>query len=611
MISCAVLFALQGNGAWAQLPPFTPERPGEDRREQLPEIPLEKPSPLPELTPPPPLGPKAPSLATQLQVFVKDIKLTGNRVISNEELGKVTAPYENRTLSSEDLQSLRQALTVYYIDKGYVNSGAVIPDQEVKEGIIEIQIVEGKLTDIELSGNEWLRDSYIAKRLRLGSEDALNLQILQERMQVLDQDRRIERLNAELKPGIQPGEGVLQVLVEEARPYELGVFFNNYYSTSVGELHGEVYGAHYNLTGFGDVLTARYGITEGIDDVGALYSFPLTARDTRLNLYFDRGNSDIVEEPFDAIDITSETETYGVILSHPFYLTPRRQLLAELVFERRRSETFLLGEPFPFSPGTDDGKSDVTVLRLRQEWVDRGPTHVLALRSTLSFGLDALGATSNELGANGRFANCPFSDICPDGQFFAWLGQVQWVRRLWDTDNQVLVRSELQWAADPLLPLEQLGVGGASTVRGYRENLLVRDRGFVGSIEFRFPVFRLPLPFITQEPEDGQVQLASFYDFGWSENVEEPSPDPRTISSAGLGVRWDPHPKYPRRALLGVCVSQRQHGRKGAAGSRDPLCPGCGLVLAKHWPSFRCALANVIAGRHRTAPVHTSLRHGP
>jgi len=321
---------------------------------------------------------------------------------------------------------------------------------------------------------------------------------------------------------------VLQVLVEEARPYEFGVSFNNHYSTSVGELRGEIYAGHYNLTGFGDVLTARYGITEGADDVGALYSFPLTARDTRLSLYFDRSDADIVEAPFDRIDISSETEIYGVSLSHPFYHTPRRQLLAELVFERRQSQTFLLGEPFSFSLGTEDGESEVSVLRLRQEWVDRSPNQVFALRSSLSFGLDVLGATDN-------------TGNIPDGQFFAWLGQFQWVRRLWDTDNQTLIRGELQWAADPLLPLEKLGVGGARTVRGYRENLLVRDRGFVGSIEFRFPLFRLPLPFVTKE--GGQVQLATFYDFGWSENVEESSPNPRTISSAGLGLRWDPHPK--------------------------------------------------------------------
>jgi hypothetical protein len=38
----------------------------------------------------------------------------------------------------------------------------------------------------------------------------------------------------------------------------------------------------HSLLGFGDSLSARYGFTEGLDDVGAAYSFPLTARDNRL-----------------------------------------------------------------------------------------------------------------------------------------------------------------------------------------------------------------------------------------------------------------------------------------------------------------------------------------
>jgi Haemolysin secretion/activation protein ShlB/FhaC/HecB len=191
---------------------------------------------------------------------------------------------------------------------------------------------------------------------------------------------------------------------------------------------------------------------------------------------------------------------------------------------------------------------------------------VLALRSTLSCGLDALGATQNS------------GDI-PDGQFFAWLGQLQWVRRLWDTDNQVLIRNQVQWAADPLLALEKLGVGGGSTVRGYRENLLVRDRGFVGSVELRFPVFRLPLPFISRRPEDGQVQLATFYDFGWSENVEEASPNPRPSPARALawaGIRT--------RDLLGACVSQCQQGRRRPAGRRGPFRLGHAIVLV----SFVC-----------------------
>lgn len=549
------------------VPDRLPERPG-DERQRFPEIPLERaPAPAPGLTLPPlPPATSDQRLSTQLRVLVKRIKLTGNTVFSEEELAPIVAPYEGRTLTSEDLYALRQALTRHYIEHGYINSGAEIPDQEVKAGVIEVRIIEGRLTELELSGNDWVRDSYLKKRMMLGSEGALNLKVLQERLQLLQQDRLIDRINAELRPGLRPGESLLWVQVEESRPYEFGTSFNNRRSPSVGGLRGEVYGAMHNLTGFGDSLGARYGVTDGLDDVGAFYSFPFTARDTRFKLYFDRSDSDVVEEPFDRAGIASETETYGVSLSHPFYHTPQRQLLGELLLERRSSETFFFGGmPFCFfcsafanrllfSQSTQNGESDVTVLRLVQEWVDRRPNQVLAARSTFSLGLDALGATTNP------------RDL-PDGQFFAWLGQFQWVQRLWDTDNQVLVRADLQLAEDPLLPLEKLGVGGATTVRGYRENLLVRDNGFIGSVEFRFPVFRLPLPLISEGPQDGRVQLAAFYDFGWSENTDVESPDPDTISSLGIGVRWDPHRRIHGELYWGFAL--REVGELGEGDLQD------------------------------------------
>jgi hemolysin activation/secretion protein len=143
--------------------------------------------------------------------------------------------------------------------------------------------------------------------------------------------------------------------------------------------------------------------------------------------------------------------------------------------------------------------------------------------------VDLLGATIN-------------AGAVPDGHFFAWLGQFQWVRRLWDTDSQLILRSDLQVAADPLLPLEKLAIGGAATVRGYRENVFVRDNGWVSSLEFRIPIFRLPLPWISQGAQDGWVQLAPFFDAGWSTNTDDDTPSPKTIYSAGLGLRWDPSP---------------------------------------------------------------------
>ena len=81
----------------------------------------------------------------------------------------------------------------------------------------------------------------------------------------------------------------------------------------------------------------------------------------------------------------------------------------------------------------------------------------------------------------------------PDGKYFAWLGQGQYVRRLRPASRQPAARlaarapRQRQISADPLLSIEQFAVGGIDTVRGYRENQIVRDTGFAASVELHIP----------------------------------------------------------------------------------------------------------------------------
>jgi len=178
----------------------------------------------------------------------------------------------------------------------------------------------------------------------------------------------------------------------------------------------------------------------------------------------------------------------------------------------------LLGKPFNISPGAVEGEMAVSVLRLSQEWIQRGQNHVLALRSTFNLGLDVLDATDNG------------SD--PNAKYFSWLGQGQYVQRLFNTQNQLVLRVSGQWTAEPLLALEQLSVGGLESVRGYPENQLVRDRGFVSSVEFRLPV-------LFNKAGAGIVHLAPFFDFGGAWNVAG-SPSPTTIYSTGAGLLLAP-----------------------------------------------------------------------
>jgi hemolysin activation/secretion protein len=536
--------------AYAQAPPLAPEDIGRERErpgfERLPPPEYQVPEQVPSLKLPPAPAPREEKrLSGAPQVYVRKFRITGVTVFTEGDLAAITAPYEDRKITSEELQELRKKLTLHYVNKGYINSGAVIPDQEVTDNIIEIQVIEGHLTWIEIHGDPWLRPGYVRQRIALDTGPPLNIKRLQDRLLILQQNPLIERLDAELGPGAAPGEGLLKVEVEEARPYEVGIGYDNHRSPSIGAERFQIWGALHNLTGWGDELEVQYGLTEGLDDISVSYTAPFTVYDTSLSLWFQRSDAAIVEDPFSQLDTESESETYGIELRQPFYFTPYHTLAATFSFERRNSLTTLFGEPFPFSlgvpvAGDDVGESDVAPLRFGLDWLHRSQDQVIAARTTFSFGLDVLGATSNEPDANGRFANCPFSDICPDGQFFAWLGQFQWARRLRFWESELLFRTDLQIAGDPLLPLEKFSVGGARSVRGYRENQFVRDNGWSSSLEWRVPVFRLPIPYLTTRSDEGTVQIAPFFDIGRSWDTDTDTVEAEMLYSIGLGVRWDP-----------------------------------------------------------------------
>jgi hemolysin activation/secretion protein len=100
-------------------------------------------------------------------------------------------------------------------------------------------------------------------------------------------------------------------------------------------------------------------------------------------------------------------------------------------------------------------------------------------------------------------------------------------------DLQVVVRGDLQLADRPLLGLEQLAIGGHDTVRGFRENRLVRDNGVIGSLELRLPV---PLPF--WRAWRPRFAIAPFVDVGHGWNSDRPEPGADTLVSAGVGGRF-------------------------------------------------------------------------
>jgi hemolysin activation/secretion protein len=117
-------------------------------RPQLPEF-IRPAEPGLELPPPP--RQRAPRLSQEPALFLRGVRFDGNTVLPEQELARIAADFVGRQVSADDLQELRYRLTERYIESGYINSGAVLPDQDVVDGIITYRIIEGQLSGIAVS----------------------------------------------------------------------------------------------------------------------------------------------------------------------------------------------------------------------------------------------------------------------------------------------------------------------------------------------------------------------------------------------------------------------------------------------------------------------------
>lgn len=466
-------------------------------------------------------------------ITVERFEVTGSSVFSPAKLEKVTAEFVQRPLTLSELFQVRTAITQLYVSQGYINSGAYIPPQKIEEGVVRIQVVEGKLAEIQVTGNRRLRSDPIRSRLALAGGPPLNQKQLLEALQLLQLNPLIESISAELSAGTQPGTSILTVRVTEATSFDLQLGLDNARSPSVGSDRRQVQIVEANLLGFGDSLSIAGANTDGSNTLDVSYTLPISPRDTTINLSYSTSSSRVIEEPVDVLDIASSSRAYDLTLRHPLVQTPTQEVAIGLTASRRESEATLLdGElPFPTLGADAEGDTKISVLRFFQDYTHRSNRDVIALRSQFSWGVDALGTT--------------FNPSPPNSRFFAWRGQAQYVRLL-APDTLLFLRSEIQYGDRPLVSLEQFGLGGIQSVRGYRQDTLLTDSGFFASAELRVPILHIP-------KINGLLQLAPFIDtgFAWSQGVRN-EPDLSNLTSVGLGLRFQAANQLTMRLDWGI-----------------------------------------------------------
>lgn len=507
-------------------PPPTQPDPNRDRFLQ----PVPQPSPEPPQAPPrvepqPPSPVPPPIPAGEIQV--QKIQVTGSTILSPDEIKALVNPLEGRLATLEQLKQVADKITEIYLNRGYITSRAILPPQTITAGVVQIQVIEGKLSKIEVEGTKRLHKAYISSRIRLGAGMPLSTQKLEDQLRLLRVDPLFNNVEARLRAGDNEGESILIVRVSEANPFQASFSIDNYSPPSVGSERLGVSLRHRNITGNGDELAAAYYRSIGDSDVFDFsYRIPLNAMNGTLQLRAAPNRNSIVQAPFDAFDISGKSNLFEVSYRQPLVRSPIEEFALSGGLTYQTGRTFVAGEPTPFGIGPDsNGVSTTSTIKLGQDYIRRDPQGAWALRSQFTIGTSLFDATSNE-----------GSD--PDGQFLSWLGQVQRVQRL-NKKHLLIVQGDLQLSANSLLSSQQFVIGGGQSLRGYRQNVRSGDNGFRFSIEDRITLQR-------DASDVPKLLLAPFFDAGTVWNMSS-NPNKLTnqtfLAGLGLGVIWEPIPR--------------------------------------------------------------------
>lgn len=507
--------------------------------------------------------PESGDQSKESKIILKKINVEDDTLLSPFMVEKVTSKYINREIGFTDLQDLTRELTTLYRDKGYVTSRVYLPPQKIKDGILTLQSSEGIIKPITIEEGKFFKSRAIFPRLRVDQYDKLNIEKIKKDLARLNENPDMG-VQANLKPGAETGETELRLQVKDRNPFHVTPSFDNLGRRLIGEQRVGLGVTHNNLLGFGDRDTASFNWSRSSFGLSNGYEIPVGKYGTKLGFNYAHSRLKLGKE-FAPLNVRGFATVYSPYITQELYRGKHVQASADLAFDFKNLGTDILGEKF--------SRDRLRVLRpgLNIDEFDKyGRTFI---RNEFGIGLDILDASNKYRVLSSRPGSGP--------SFFRYTGFLTRVTQL-PFGIQDVTRVMGQYSPNLLNSAEQLQVGGAFTVRGYKEGQFIGDGGYVFSNEVRVPFYIFPksmkfamtrggIPKVfapnSKEPTYDYVfrdnfQLVGFTDFGGA--FTNPDRTPRFATPAtrnyafgtGLGVRIRLTRFLTARFDLGIPVIQ-------------------------------------------------------
>lgn len=511
-----------------------------------------------------------PSASTQSQDFsVKTIRIEGNTLLPEDKLMALIVHLigDDRTLT--DLVQGSNAVQQAYREAGYGGVVAFVPEQKLENGDVIIQVVEGKIDKVHISGHTEHDEVNILRSLpHLRQGETPVIKYIDRNIQMANENPT-KKLRVALVAGAKSGAIDVDAKVTDERPLRLLFGVDSAGTPGTGNFRTNVGIQHANLWNRDHIGTFQFQTSPTEPSRAQIYSVgyrvPFYNQFAAIDAFYAHSNVESVASaaPGGPFGFTGRGDIAG-FRAHRF-LTRIGEYDHRMTFgwdwrHFNNSCSSITGTATGFA-ACDRISADVTIAPLSLGYVGQkeGQLFSWGINTNISGnfgGSSEAGFNAARLDADKRYAIWRFFGFT-NLNLPAGFG--------------IATRILAQYSPHTLVPGEQFGIGGGGSamggfisVRGYREREIVGDYGTSFNIEGLGPDFAKLV-----NSESLSLRPLVFFDFGWAGNNNQQAPcitqgSSCEIAGVGGGIRFAIGKKFTGRLDFGHALMD---GNQKAAGT--------------------------------------------
>jgi hemolysin activation/secretion protein len=395
-----------------------------------------------------------------IRFVLKGVETTPSEVLKNDDIQNLAKDYIGQEISLNDLYVLVGKINNLYREKGYVTCKAFLGPQTIKDGIVHIDLVEGKTENVTLEGNNTTRSRYIRDRVSLKEGKVANISQLNRDLLRFNATNDAQ-LHISMKAGEAYGTTDYVITAYEPQRETFGLFSDNAGNKTSGLYRGGIWWQDRSLTGNRDNLFISTVFSKGTKAGMGSYTMPINARGTKFGFGYSANSVHIIDGPLEPLNVKGHSYSYNFNITHPLVTTETIRSEMGLTYDYQHSQT-----DFAHIHWIDDR---IRAFGLFYDQINYGKTAVFYQKHGYRFG-----TYTNIYDRDRDFGkytlNTLYQKSFPSGQMWT-------------------IRMEGQLSSTQYLPsAEMFYIGGMYSVRGYTESLLGGDGGVSASVEYSAPL---------------------------------------------------------------------------------------------------------------------------